>query len=98
MEHGARRESTLTEPKTGRGAVAAQTPPAWQLGAESSIVEERSPTPPEEDFPKYKVERLLAEGAEGRVFVVTDRDLQRRVAMKVMRSETAHDARRLARF
>lgn len=57
-----------------------------------------TPAPPAEEAPKYEVERLIAEGAEGRVFAVVDRDLQRRVAMKVMRSELASNPRHAARF
>lgn len=51
-----------------------------------------------DEAPKYDVENLIAEGAEGRVFSVIDRDLRRRVAMKVLRTELASNPRHSGRF
>ncbi|MCE9636811.1 MAG: SUMF1/EgtB/PvdO family nonheme iron enzyme [Planctomycetes bacterium] len=51
-----------------------------------------------QETPKYAFESLIAEGAEGRVYVVRDGDLDRRVAMKVMRPGTSDDMRRMQRF
>lgn len=52
----------------------------------------------QDDLPRYRVERHLASGSEGHVYVVWDRDLRRHVAMKVIRKEAMRDRRRTERF
>lgn len=52
----------------------------------------------QDDLPRYRVERHLASGSEGHVYVVWDRDLSRHVAMKVIRKEAMRDRRRTERF
>ncbi len=82
------------EPAPAEPAAAAPAPSAPPLPVALAVSSEAGG----QEAPKYRVERLLAEGSEGQVYLVTDRDLERRIAMKVMRSETAHDARRVSRF
>ena len=47
---------------------------------------------------KYRIERLLGEGGMGRVFSARQLDLERRVALKVLRPELAQDPDALGRF
>ncbi len=81
-------------------APAAWTPPPPGAPLEreqSTSVIEISP-PPGEETPKYEVEELLAEGAEGRVYLVRDHDLKRRVAMKVIHPDSVGNDRHVQRF
>ena len=48
--------------------------------------------------PRYEIRERIASGSEGHVYVVADRALRRKVAMKVLRKEKAGSARRQARF
>ncbi|MCG3135193.1 MAG: Serine/threonine-protein kinase PknD [Planctomycetes bacterium] len=65
--------------------------------AEAGLADDMAP-PPSQDTPKYEVLDLLAEGAEGRVYLVRDHDMRRHVAMKVMHPETARNPRHVQRF
>ena len=47
---------------------------------------------------RYRIVRFLAQGAMGEVYEVEDRELQARIALKVLRPEIAADARTLDAF
>ncbi len=49
-------------------------------------------------YDRYRIDMLIAEGGEGRVFLVTDTELRRRVAMKVLHPEAAKSPVRIERF
>ncbi len=54
---------------------------------------------PGQDFgPRYRIERLLGEGGMGRVYLAYDRDLDRRVALKIILPALAADAEMMRRF
>lgn len=54
---------------------------------------------PGSDFgPRYRIETLLGEGGMGRVYKAYDKDLNRTVAIKLVRSEFATDPHSIARF
>ena len=63
------------------------------LGRQSILGRTGGEAPAFEPAPqKYEVETLLGTGGMGEVYLVSDRDLRRRVAMKVLRPEVAEDA------
>ena len=47
---------------------------------------------------KYDVEATIGQGGVGEVMLVQDRDLQRQIAMKVLRDEMANDATHRMQF
>ncbi len=49
-------------------------------------------------YERYRIDMLIAEGGEGRVFLATDLELERRVAMKVLRPDLAVHPERVTRF
>ncbi len=50
------------------------------------------------EHPRYKIERLLAAGAMGEVYLATDAAVSQRVAVKVLRPELAGNPARKTRF
>jgi serine/threonine protein kinase/formylglycine-generating enzyme required for sulfatase activity len=68
---------------------ASSTDPATTVLATSSAQVETAEvevTPPPESFGRYKVIRLLGEGAFGKVYLAWDDELRREVAVKVLRA------------
>jgi serine/threonine-protein kinase len=54
---------------------------------------------PGDDFgPRYRIESLIGEGGMGKVYKAYDKDLDRTVALKLVRSELASDPASMQRF
>lgn len=70
----------------------------WTLAA-TGAGPSRAILEPGQDFgPRYRIERLLGEGGMGRVYLAHDRELDRRVALKVILPALAADAEMMRRF
>jgi len=67
--------------------------------AETVVMTDTSALPPGSDFgPRYRIERLLGEGGMGRVYQAYDKELERMVAIKVVRAGVMNEASALRRF
>lgn len=67
-------------------------------GAEGQTAPPDQTEPLDASVPRYEIDELIASGAEGHVYRVSDRDLERRVAMKVLRGEISGERQRQWRF
>ncbi|MFN0055066.1 MAG: protein kinase domain-containing protein [Planctomycetales bacterium] len=67
-------------------------------GRSATFDPESEAAPPLSEFGRYRIVRLLGEGAMGRVYLAEDTQLQRQVALKVPQLEEGKDAKRLERF
>ena len=52
---------------------------------------------PPQDFGRYRIEKLLGRGAMGEVFLATDTQLQRQVALKIPKIDSAEGVERFRR-
>jgi serine/threonine-protein kinase len=74
------------DPSEGGGLIALVPPNKLRAGADLRLGgKEGTPATPGES--RYEVIRSLGEGGMGRVYLVSDRDLCRRIALKVMRDD-----------
>ncbi|MGH9534631.1 MAG: protein kinase domain-containing protein [Terriglobales bacterium] len=76
-------------------------PPSTSGWPQAASASERSagiPVPGQDFGPRYRIERLLGEGGMGRVYLAYDRDLDRRVALKIILPALAADAEMMRRF
>jgi serine/threonine-protein kinase len=77
-------DAALLEPAAGAGAAATAV-----SGATGASVEPPGapPVPAPQDGSRYAIESELSSGGSGRILLVHDRSIRRRVAMKVLREE-----------
>lgn len=85
----------------GRRSVSAWVDGGREIETRPGLDEQRAGSDAESFAPaaqKYEVEATIGQGGMGEVLLVQDRDLQRQVAMKVLRKSMAGDANHRLRF
>jgi len=83
---------------SGDGSPLSNTPPAPQSGSQDAFDGPAAHAPLAGNFGKYLIERILGEGAMGTVYLATDQDLQRSVALKIPKFGGGNTAELRERF